>query len=51
MPPSALPASLAIDHAASDADISVLPRIFEDEITIAIMTRTLPADIVMSAQA
>ncbi|MFG6668417.1 DUF1826 domain-containing protein [Halomonas sp. HNIBRBA4712] len=40
-----------IDHAAMDDDISVLPRIFEDAINIAIMTRPLPADIAMSANA
>lgn len=39
------------DHAARDHDISVLPRIFEDAINIAIFQRPLPADIAFSAQA
>ncbi|WP_240488250.1 MULTISPECIES: DUF1826 domain-containing protein [unclassified Halomonas] len=39
------------DHAAGDNDISVLPRIFEDAINIAIFQRPLPADIAFSAQA
>lgn len=38
-------------HAAQDDDISVLPRIFEDAINIAIMQRHLPADIRSSAAA
>ncbi|QNU65087.1 DUF1826 domain-containing protein [Halomonas titanicae] len=45
-------AQLALpDHAAGDHDISVLPRIFEDAINIAIFQRPLPADIAFSAQA
>lgn len=39
------------EHAAGDDDISVLPRIFEDAINIAILQRALPADIALSAQA
>jgi hypothetical protein len=39
------------EHAAIDNDISVLPRIFEDAINIAIFQRPLPADIAFSAQA
>lgn len=39
------------EHAAGDNDISVLPRIFEDAINIAIFQRPLPADIAFSAQA
>ncbi|BBI54157.1 hypothetical protein HORIV_65780 [Vreelandella olivaria] len=39
------------EHAACDHDISVLPRIFEDAINIAIFQRPLPADIAFSAQA
>ncbi|WP_447927150.1 DUF1826 domain-containing protein [Vreelandella sp. EE27] len=38
-------------HAAANDDISVLPRIFEDAINIAILQRALPADITLSAQA
>ncbi|PRY66700.1 uncharacterized protein DUF1826 [Vreelandella songnenensis] len=38
-------------HAAQDKDISVLPRIFEDAINVAIMQRRLPADIQLSAAA
>lgn len=47
---AAFPASLP-EHAAADTDISVLPRIFEDECNIAILQRHLPADIALSAQA
>ncbi|NDL69824.1 DUF1826 domain-containing protein [Vreelandella alkaliphila] len=39
------------EHAARDSDISVLPRIFEECINIAILQRTLPAEIAMSANA
>lgn len=38
-------------HAAGDQNISVLPRIFEDAINIAVFQRSLPADIRLSAQA
>ncbi|RUR26708.1 DUF1826 domain-containing protein [Vreelandella andesensis] len=38
-------------HAALDTDISVLPRIFEEQISIAIMQRALPADVAISANA
>lgn len=47
---AAFPASLS-EHAAADTDISVLPRIFEDDCNIAILQRHLPADIALSAQA
>ncbi|WP_083006793.1 DUF1826 domain-containing protein [Halomonas sp. GT] len=36
-------------HAARDTDISVLPRIFEEQINIAILHRALPADVALSA--
>ncbi|WP_434986588.1 DUF1826 domain-containing protein [Vreelandella zhaodongensis] len=39
------------EHAARDGDISVLPRIFEERINIAILQRTLPAEIAISANA
>ncbi|MCB8890545.1 DUF1826 domain-containing protein [Vreelandella malpeensis] len=39
------------DHAAIGDDISVLPRIFEDAINLAVLTRPLGADVVLSAQA
>ncbi|WNL42730.1 DUF1826 domain-containing protein [Halomonas sp. PAMB 3264] len=39
------------DHAAADADISVLPRIFDEAINIAVFERALPADIALSAKA
>jgi hypothetical protein len=39
------------EHAAYDSDISVLPRIFETPINIAILQRTLPAEIAVSANA
>jgi len=50
---SSLPATHLVlpEHAAIDNDISVLPRIFEDAINIAIFQRPLPADIAFSAQA
>lgn len=50
---SSLPATHLVlpEHAATDNDISVLPRIFEDAINIAIFQRPLPADIAFSAQA
>lgn len=38
-------------HAARDTDISVLPRIFEEQINIAILQRALPADVALSANA
>lgn len=38
-------------HAALDTDISVLPRIFEEQINIAILHRALPADVALSANA
>lgn len=38
-------------HAALDTDISVLPRIFEEQINIAILQRALPADVALSANA
>ena len=38
-------------HAAQDTDISVLPRIFEETINIAVMQRRLPADVALSAAA
>ncbi|MCL7931515.1 DUF1826 domain-containing protein [Halomonas llamarensis] len=38
-------------HATADTDISVLPRIFEDAYNIAILQRSLPADVALSAQA
>ncbi|WP_447894426.1 DUF1826 domain-containing protein [Vreelandella sp. GE22] len=38
-------------HAAANDDISVLPRIFEDAVNIAILQRALPADITLSARA
>lgn len=38
-------------HAAMGKDISVLPRIFEDSINIAVMQRRLPADVALSATA
>lgn len=38
-------------HAAMGGDISVLPRIFEKHVNIAIFQRTLPADIAVSANA
>ncbi|WP_447554236.1 DUF1826 domain-containing protein [Vreelandella sp. EE22] len=38
-------------HVAAGDDISVLPRIFEEAINIAILERPLPADIALSAQA
>lgn len=38
-------------HAAQGTDISVLPRIFEDAINIAMMRRRLPADVALSATA
>ncbi|RUR37793.1 DUF1826 domain-containing protein [Vreelandella populi] len=38
-------------HAALGTDISVLPRIFEDAINIAVMQRRLPADVALSAKA
>lgn len=38
-------------NATIDGDISVLPRIFEEHISIAIFKRTLPADIAISANA
>ncbi|RUR55100.1 DUF1826 domain-containing protein [Vreelandella populi] len=38
-------------HAAQGTDISVLPRIFEDAINIAVMQRRLPADVALSAAA
>lgn len=41
----------APQHAAFDTDISVLPRIFEDSVNIAIFHRALPAEIAMSANA
>ncbi len=49
MPLAAFPASLPA-HAAADTDISVLPRIFEDDCNIAILQRHLPADIALSTQ-
>ena len=50
---SSLPATHLVlpEHAAINNDISVLPRIFEDAINIAIFQRPLPADIAFSAQA
>ncbi|WP_252109448.1 MULTISPECIES: DUF1826 domain-containing protein [unclassified Halomonas] len=44
-------ATTLFGHAALDDDISVLPRIFEEAINLAVLTRPLPADIVLSAQA
>lgn len=38
-------------HAAQGKDISVLPRIFEDSINIAVMQRRLPSDVALSATA
>lgn len=39
------PESHAIPRHAEGADISILPRIFEDDISIAIMNRRLPQDV------
>ncbi|HDZ48601.1 hypothetical protein LCGC14_0037500 [marine sediment metagenome] len=39
------------NHTAEGNEISVLPRIFEQEINIAIMCRRLPADVAMSVAA
>lgn len=41
----------SIKHIAQDDEISVLPRIFEHEINIAIMRRRLPADVALSVAA
>lgn len=51
-PPSTQAASWVLpQHAALATDISVLPRIFEAPINIAILQRTLPADVAISANA
>lgn len=39
------------EHAAIGQDISVLPRIFEESVNIAIFQRSMPAEIALSAQA
>lgn len=50
--PSIATTSMTIqNHIAQGNEISVLPRIFEHEINIAIMCRRLPADVAMSVAA
>ena len=50
--PSIATTSMTIrNHIAQANEISVLPRIFEHEINIAIMCRRLPADVAMSVAA
>lgn len=43
--------ALPTEHAAYDTDISALPRIFEDAINIAVMQRSITAELAMSANA
>lgn len=50
--PSIATTSMTIrNHIAQGNDISVLPRIFEHEVNIAIMRRRLPADVMVSVGA
>lgn len=51
MPSIATTSMTLQNHTAKGDDISVLPRIFEDEINITIMCRRLPADVALSVAA